>query len=140
MSRYNITSCAVCNYPLGDEWQPEKVCPYCSTRYDLVNRKVDTSKTLVMPSDCRHRNTLFITGRTDVGEGGAGRYTVTVCPDCGEFRVFGMRDGVSFDVMFNLSTADVVAAAGKWHQLLESGDYKMKDKRKLFGTWMRREN
>lgn len=139
MTHYNITACAVCNYPLGNDWKAEKVCPYCDTRYDLIHRKVDKSKTMIMPSDCRHNNQLFISGGEDLGAGGSGRHSVYVCPDCGQFRVFGTRDGVTFEVTFDLPTKDTVTASGKWLQLLESEKFRLADKSRLFGPWMRRD-
>lgn len=139
MTRYNITNCSVCNFPLSDDWRAEKVCPYCNTRYDCVTPKTDRSKTMISPSDCRHSRPLFISGSRDLSEHGSGSHTVTICPDCGLFFVTGWRDGVGFKVTFDLATDETVEAAGKWCKLLDSEEYKQADKSKLYGPWMRRD-
>lgn len=125
MTRYMISTCAVCGHGLGDDWQPEKICPYCNSRYDLVDGQVDSTNTMVMPSRCNHPSPLFISGSRQLSTESSGSHTVTVCPDCGQFRVFGYRDGAFFDVHFSLPTASLVAAAGKWHTLLSSPTFKL---------------
>lgn len=53
-----------------------------------------------------------------MGTGISYRHDVTLCPDCGEFRVFGYKNGERFDIAFTLNTDEAVQAAGRYLELL----------------------
>jgi hypothetical protein len=71
----------------------------------------------ISPCDCRHVVRLFIqSGRSSAD---AAREHVTVCRDCGEFRVSATRGGVTIVTTFTLPTWDLVAAASRYVRHLD---------------------
>lgn len=75
-------------------------------------------------SDCDHRRAMFLSG----AQGGSAvsgmlhRHTVTLCPDCGEFYVFGRVNGQVFDIRFTLVGEDALNAAGQYMRLLKEDE------------------
>lgn len=121
MTRYIIKECAVC----GQRFEPDIEitgfeCLNCHTVYDLVNRKVDHSRTMVSPSECRHHRRIFVSSM----RGGGDDYHITVCSDCGEFAVAGRANGQPYRVTFALVNDEAVEAAGKWAMLIKAEEAK----------------
>lgn len=72
--------------------------------------------------DCDHRRAIFLSGQHGMGTGISYRHDVTLCPDCGEFRVFGYINGERFDIRFALSGEDALTAAGQYMRLLREDE------------------
>lgn len=72
--------------------------------------------------DCTHRRRMFLSGQHGIGDGISYRHDVTLCPDCGEFNVFGYKNGEKFDIQFTLNTDEAVAAAGVYLELLREDE------------------
>jgi hypothetical protein len=49
-----------------------------------------------------------------------GRYCITLCPRCGQFHVYGEKDGVHYEVKFTLCTDELLEAAGQYVRFLEA--------------------
>lgn len=67
-----------------------------------------------MDWDCKHKHIQFLSGSHGMGSGISYRHDVTICLDCGEFRVYGYKNGQTFDITFHLVTDEAIAAAGKY--------------------------
>lgn len=76
----------------------------------------------IAPMDCEHRKRMFLSGSHGVGDGLSYRHDVTLCPDCGEFRVFGYQNGERFNIEFTLNTDEAVQAAGRFLELLREDE------------------
>lgn len=64
------------------------------------------------PIDCEHTRPLFVQSSSG-GPPHRAEY-VTVCPDCGRFRVSAAEGGVTTVVTFDLPTRALVRAAGRY--------------------------
>ena len=77
-------------------------------------------RTPLSPCDCKHNVRLF------VQESRSGppsfREYISVCRDCGEFRVSVMKEGVSVVTTFTLPTWELVVAASQYARLLDQED------------------
>jgi hypothetical protein len=73
---------------------------------------------MISPCDCKHEHTLFIQS----SDGGPPmiREHVSLCRDCGQFRVSAQREGVTIVTTFTLPTWELVRAAGQYARLLET--------------------
>lgn len=123
MTRYIIKECAICGQKFEPDLEVTQVeCSNCHTVYDLVNRKIDRSRTMLSPSECRHTRREFVCS----ARGSGGNYSVTVCADCGQFSVVGSDEGGGngFRVTFALVTDEAVKAAGKWAKLIKAEEEK----------------
>lgn len=69
-------------------------------------------------SECKHFRTLFIQS----SEGGPPHMAeyVTVCPDCGEFKVTAAREGVTIVTRFTLPSWSHVRAASQYARILDA--------------------
>jgi hypothetical protein len=66
--------------------------------------------------DCGHRRTLFLQGAF----GSNGPESVSVCRDCGQFKIFADRKGVHFSINFSLWGCDaLIAASQTWRTALK---------------------
>lgn len=116
--KYKIDECRRCGHKF--EQQADFLeCPTCHTVYDLVNRKTDTSKTILAPYECKHWAKHHLCGMEGRGE----REHVSICLDCGTIFVSAVKDGVWFNTNFNLSTDKAVAAAGKFNTLCKADQH-----------------
>lgn len=70
----------------------------------------------VSPCDCKHERTLFIQGGR--GSPPPMREHVSLCADCGTFRVFREVAGERMKVQFQLVTAEHMEAAGQFIRLM----------------------
>ncbi len=74
---------------------------------------------MISPTECQHKNTIFIQGSNYTGvDCDHSRHTVSVCADCGQFSVWGDKNGVHFNVTFTLPTDELVQAAGQYARYL----------------------
>lgn len=77
-------------------------------------------------SDCDHRRAMFLSGSQGISvvgsERASHRHTVTLCPDCGEFYVFGRVNGQVFDIRFVLVGDDALKAAAQYMRLLREDE------------------
>lgn len=110
-----MKSCKVCGDALvaqGDIIE----CLHCQTVYDLVNRKIDTSKTIVEPIECKHRNRMLLQGTSGHGQ----NHNVTVCEDCGEIEIYGRtaEHQESFHVRIVVWSQEFVNTIGKAARLI----------------------
>lgn len=83
-----------------------------------------------MSWDCAHKRINFLSGQHGMGSGISYRHDVSICLDCGEIRVFGYKNGQSFDIKFHLVTDEAIAAAGKYLEAIREDERarKMDDK------------
>lgn len=114
-----MTECRVCGHELTTTYVPGVlVCLHCHTSYNLATKTVDTYNTKVGISDCKHRKKSFICGANWTGNDGHGRYNVSICPDCGQFHIWGDQNGEHYEIRFELPSDDLVQAAGKYAAFL----------------------
>lgn len=66
----------------------------------------------IAPSDCKHRNRLLI--QASRGTPPPSSHVVYVCPQCGLFQVWGVKDGIDFGICFELTSEELVEAASQY--------------------------
>lgn len=102
--------CPDCGQPM-----PDGACWYCE------------NEPIPAPSQCGHRRSLFVVAwqclstdqaKTTTPE----RYEVRLCPDCGQFDVFGRIRGQAFEVDFTLPTTELVKAAAVYQRRIAQPD------------------
>jgi hypothetical protein len=72
---------------------------------------------MISPCDCKHRRTLFI--QSSRSSPPPRREYVTVCRDCGEFRVSVYQGGEAVVSTFTLVTDKQVEAAARYVRFIE---------------------
>ena len=67
--------------------------------------------------DCNHDHTSFVQG----GSGMGGRHEVRICEDCGEIRIWMVKDGVSFSLNFHVHDPAQLDMMRKWTDYVWAG-------------------
>lgn len=92
----------------------------------------------ISPIDCKHERTAFVSSMS--GSPPPVREEISVCRDCGRFRVMAQQDGVTIVTTFELATWGQVDAAAQYARLLDADDKPLDHQREaedLYYLWTR---
>lgn len=59
---------------------------------------------------CEHKRTSFVQSRSGMGY----RHEIRICEQCGEIRIWAVKDGVSFDLNFHIHDPAQLDMMRKW--------------------------